>query len=140
MSHDHSAHPRSKDIKCTESRNLQEEPICTHQSRAHTAQWDYAPIYSLKHYQQQQQHQQPEVSEYRHRRQQRREVHEEHHGRRHHSASSSASSATATAARYEVTSTAVHHGHGSLNRRDNYRRHERQASLETFKPNNSGRL
>lgn len=84
----------------------------------------------------QQQHHQPgEVSEYRHRRQhQRREVHEDRRGR-HHSATATSSSSTAT---YEVTSTAVRHD--SLNRRDNYRRHERKASLETFKPNNSGRL
>ena len=84
--------------------------------------------------------QQPEVSEYRHSRSQHRsEVTEEHHGhgggRRHHSASSST--------RYEVTSTAVRggHGSGSLTRngqhRDNYRRHERHPSLETFKPNNA---
>ena len=87
----------------------------------------------------QQQHQ-PELSEYRHSRSQHRsEVTEEHHGhgggRRHHSASSST--------RYEVTSTAVRggHGSGSLTRngqhRDNYRRHERHPSLETFKPNNA---
>ena len=96
----------------------------------HSVMIDFAPNYSSKK-------KQPEMSEYRHRRQQRREVTEEHHGRRHHSASgSSVSSAT----RYEVTSTAVHSG--SLNRgRDNYiRRHERHPSLETFKPNNSGRL
>ena len=83
------------------------------------------------------QQQQPEVSEYRHSRSQHRsEVTEEHHGhgggRRHHSASSSST-------RYEVTSTAVRggHGSGSLTRngqRDNYRRHERHPSLETFKP------
>ena len=77
------------------------------------------------------------MSEYRHSRSQyRSEVSEEHHsGRRHHSASSST--------RYEVTSTAVRggHGSGSLTRngqhRDNYRRHERHPSLETFKPNNA---